>query len=214
MLASLTHLSTERGYPPGYSQFFASGQGCHVTDVDGKTYIDYMCSFGPILLGHRHPAVERAVRNQQSQGVCLTGPTARMVELGELLVEVVPWAAWAFFMKNGTDATTAAVRVARAKTGRRVVLRAPASYHGAAGLWKEARGFEGGVLPEEHAHLAPYVFNGASSVRAAIERAGDDFAGIIVAAFKWDFGEPQALPASSHMTVASLLVYDCCATAT
>ena len=64
VLASLTHMSTER-MPSNYRQFFSHGKGCHVTDVEGKTYVDYMASFGPILLGHCDPAVEKAVRRQQ-----------------------------------------------------------------------------------------------------------------------------------------------------
>lgn len=200
-IASLTHLRvsdvSQAGL--GYSQFYKSATGCHVVSVDGRRFIDYLCTYGPILLGHRHPAVEASVRRQQALGICLPGPPAAMVELSELLVDMVPFAAWAIFMKNGTDATSAAVRIARAKTGKRVILRAPASYHGASGLWKEHRGFEGGVLPEEHAHQLPFIFNDIVSVRAAADEAGDDFAGIICAAFKWDVGRPAELPTAEFL---------------
>ena len=129
-----------------------------------------------------------------------------MVELAELLVETVPFADWAYFCKNGTDATTAAVRIARAKTGKRIILRAPASYHGGAGLWQETSSFKGGVLPEEHAYQLSYKFNDIESFRAAADEAGDDFAGVICAAFRWDFGEPQVWisyhPLSNYQLVA------------
>ena len=201
VIASLTHLRvsdvSQAGL--GFSQFYESASGCHVVSVDGRRFIDYLCTYGPILLGHRHAAVEAAVRRQQDAGVCLPGPSAAMVELSELLVDMVPFAAWTIFMKNGTDATSAAVRIARAKTGKRVILRAPESYHGASGLWKEHRGFEGGVLPEEHAHQLPFTFNDVASVRAAADEAGDDFAGIICAAFKWDVGRPAELPTAEFL---------------
>jgi len=76
------HMRTE-GLPPGYPQFFARGEGCHLYDVDGRKYLDFMCSWGPIVLGHKHPEVEEAVRKQSADGDCLNGPTARMVELAE-----------------------------------------------------------------------------------------------------------------------------------
>ena len=126
VLPSLTHLSVST-LPPGYSQFYVSGDGCHVTDADGRVWLDYMASYGPNLLGHRHPVVDAAIEAQRTCGDCLAGPSARMVELAELLVGTVPWAGWAMFAKNGNDATTIAVRIARAATKRRVILRAPGS---------------------------------------------------------------------------------------
>ena len=62
------------GLPEGYPQFFARGEGCHLWDVDGRKYLDFMCSWGPVVLGHRHPAVDAAARRQMEQGDCLNGP--------------------------------------------------------------------------------------------------------------------------------------------
>ena len=95
--------------PKGYPQFFARGEGCHPWDVDGRKYLDFMCSWGPVVLGHRHPAVDAAARRQMEQGDCLNGPTERMVELAERMVGLVTHADWALFSKNGTDATTTCV---------------------------------------------------------------------------------------------------------
>ena len=193
VLPSLTHLSIST-LPPGYSQFFKSGVGCRVTDVDGKVWIDYMSSFGPVLLGHCHPAVERAIAVQRESGDCLAGPTELMVELAELLTTVVRWGSWALFAKNGSDATVIAVRAARASTGRRVVLRAPGSYHGAASIWREGSAASlaaEGVDPAVSARLVPYRWNDLSSVRKAADAAGEDWACIIVAAFRWDYGRAQ-----------------------
>src|SRR5947208_7965309 len=88
------HLRAE-ALPAGYPQFFARGQGCHLWDVNGREYIDFMCSWGPVVLGHKHPAVEAAVHRQMEQGDCLNGPTERMVELAERMVHLVGHADWA-----------------------------------------------------------------------------------------------------------------------
>ena len=72
------HLNAAR-LPEGYPQFFASADGCRVRDVDGREYIDFMCSWGPVLLGHRHPEVEAAARAQADRGDCLNGPGEVMV---------------------------------------------------------------------------------------------------------------------------------------
>nr|BFE80056.1 hypothetical protein GCM10020093_026570 [Planobispora longispora] len=107
------------------------GEGCRQFDADGREYIDLMCSWGPIVLGHRHAAVESAVAAQLAAGDCLNGPGPVFVELAELMVETIPQADWVMFSKNGTDATTQALMVARAATGRTKVLMAHGSYHGA-----------------------------------------------------------------------------------
>uniref|UniRef100_A0A6S8B488 Glutamate-1-semialdehyde 2,1-aminomutase n=1 Tax=Aplanochytrium stocchinoi TaxID=215587 RepID=A0A6S8B488_9STRA len=202
VLVSLTHLSIA-GLPKGYTQFFDRGEGCYIYDVDGKRYIDFMASFGPILLGHQHEGVDSQVRKQMLKGNCLAGPSEKMVELAELLSRVIPYAEWAYFAKNGTDSTTIAVRMARAHTGKRVILRAPSSYHGSAEIWKEGsnrRLLREGVLPEQRAYLSPYVFNDVKSVSDAVEAAGDDFAGIICPSFKWDYGFDQELPTIEFLT--------------
>src|SRR4051812_16765094 len=117
--------------PPGYPQYFTRGDGCRLWDADGREYLDFMCSWGPMVLGHHHPAVEAAAQRQAADGDCLNGPAPVLVELAELLVGLIPHADWCLLAKNGTDATTACVTIARAGTGRRKVLVARGSYHGA-----------------------------------------------------------------------------------
>jgi glutamate-1-semialdehyde 2,1-aminomutase len=94
------HLNAAR-LPDGYPQFFASAEG--VRYVDGREYIDFMCSWGPILLGHRHPEVQAAAEAQAAKGDCFDGPGEVMVELAEDLVAMLPHADWAMFQKNGGD---------------------------------------------------------------------------------------------------------------
>jgi glutamate-1-semialdehyde 2,1-aminomutase len=179
------------GLPAGYPQFFARGEGCHVWDVDGRRYVDFMCSWGPNILGHKHPAVLEAVQRQLAAGDCLNGPTERMVELAERLVRLIPAADWAMFSKNGTDATTTCVTLARAETGRRKILAARGAYHGAV-PWCTPHPL--GVTAEDRVHLIEYIYNDIDSLEAAVAKAGDDFAGLIASAFRHDYGFDQELP--------------------
>jgi glutamate-1-semialdehyde 2,1-aminomutase len=193
------------GLPAGYPQFFERGEGCHLWDVDGRRYVDFMCSWGPIILGHKHPAVTEAVQRQMAAGDCLNGPTERMVELAERLVRLVPHADWALFSKNGTDATTTCVTVARAASGRRKILAARGAYHGAV-PWCTPHPL--GVTAEDRAHLIEYVYNDVSSLEAAVDKAGDDLAGVIVSAFRHDYGFDQELPSAEFAKRARELCDD------
>jgi glutamate-1-semialdehyde 2,1-aminomutase len=179
------------GLPKGYPQFFARGEGCRLWDVDGREYVDLMCSWGPNILGHRHPAVEAAARRQAELGDCLNGPTERMVELAERLTGLVTHADWALFAKNGTDATTTAVTLARAATGKRKILVARGAYHGAI-PWCTPHPF--GVTAEDRIHIISFAYNNVESLETAAASAEGDLAGILISAFRHDFGFDQELP--------------------
>ena len=176
--------------PAEYPQFMRSGRGARVWDVDGNEYVDLMCSYGPVVLGHQHPAVEAAARAQAGLADCQNGPGPVMVELAEALVATVEHADWAMLAKNGTDATTACCTIARAQTGRRVILVATGAYHGAA-PWCTPR--PAGTTAADHANLGYYTFNDLESARTAAAAAGDDLAGILVSPFKHDAGFDQEL---------------------
>ena len=118
--------------PDVYPQFFTRAEGARLWDADGNEYIDYMCAFGPNLLGYRHPAVEAAVSAQQRLGDTMNGPSEIMVELAEKFVSMVSHADWVIFCKNGTDATTMAMMTARSHTKKRKILVAHKAYHGSA----------------------------------------------------------------------------------
>jgi glutamate-1-semialdehyde 2,1-aminomutase len=161
-----------------------------------------MCSWGPIVLGHRHAAVDEAVRKQLERGDCLNGPTDKMVELAERLVGLMPHADWALFSKNGTDATTTCVTLARGATGRRKVLLASGAYHGAV-PWCSPYPF--GVTAEDRAHVIYFKYNDVASLEAAAAQAGDDLAGILVSAFRHDYGLDQELPTPAFAARARAL---------
>jgi glutamate-1-semialdehyde 2,1-aminomutase len=116
---------------PAIPQYIARSRGARLWDVDGNEYVDLMCSWGPVILGHDDAVVEEAAERQRRQGDCLNGAAPIMVELAETLVSTVPHADWAMFAKNGTDATTMCCTIARAETGRRLILVADGAYHGA-----------------------------------------------------------------------------------
>ena len=184
------HLDAAR-LPAGYPQYYQRAEGCRLTDVDGHTVIDFMCSWGPIVLGHRNPAVEEAAARQAAQGDAMNGPAAVLVELAEAMVAQIPAADWCLFEKNGTDATTACVTIARAGTGRRKILAARGSYHGAAPWCSPSLV---GVTAEDRAHVLHYEYNDIASLENAVDQADGDLAGILVAAFRHDLGRDQEMP--------------------
>ena len=113
------HLSPQllvRGQSPC---FIERAEGCRFWDVDGHEYIDYMCAYGPVILGYNHPKVEAAVAEQKKKGDCFSLPSPLWVELAKRMVDLITSADWVTFGKNGSDVCNLAVRVARAHTGRK-----------------------------------------------------------------------------------------------
>ena len=114
------------GNPP----FIARGEGSHIFDVDGNRYIDYVGSWGPLLLGHRHPAILEALERALAVGTSFGAPTAQEVELAEAICEAVPSIEMVRLVNSGTEATMAAIRVARGFTGRDLTVKFEGCYHG------------------------------------------------------------------------------------
>jgi len=188
--------------PDVFPQFFTRAEGARLWDADGNEYIDYMCAYGPNLLGYRHPAVEAAAAAQQRLGDTMTGPSEIMVELAEKFVSMVTHADWVIFCKNGTDATTMAITVARAHTRKRKILVATKAYHGAA-PWCNPN--LTGILPEERAHIIQYEYNNSASLADAFRAAGNDVAGVFASAFRHDVFDDQDLPAREYAETARAL---------
>ena len=114
------------GNPP----FIARGEGSHLFDVDGNEYIDYVGSWGPLLLGHRHPAIVSAVREALETGTSFGAPTEREVEMAEAIREALPSMEMVRLVNSGTEATMSALRVARGFTGRDLIVKFEGCYHG------------------------------------------------------------------------------------
>ena len=110
--------------------FIQRGRGANLWDADGQMYIDYVGSWGPMILGHAHPKVLTAIQNAMRDGTSFGAPTAREVEMAETLAAAIPSVEMVRLVSSGTEATTAAIRLARASTGRPAILKFDGCYHG------------------------------------------------------------------------------------
>ena len=169
--------------------FVARARGACLTDVDGKTYLDYVCSWGPLILGHAHPAVLDAIRGAAERGWSYGAPCEAEVELAELVRQRMPSIEMIRFVNSGTEATMAAVRVARAATQRSVILKFEGCYHGHADsfLVKAGSGVATLGLPDSPgvpaalAELTVTVpFNDRPAVEDVFARRGKEIATVIV----------------------------------
>ena len=192
------HMAT-RSIAPGYPQFFSRADGCRVWDADGNEYIDFMCAWGPNVLGYHHPAVDAAAAEQLRVVDSGNGPTETLVELAETLTSTLDHADWCLFEKNGSDATTACVTIARTATGKRKVIMAKGAYHGAV-PWCSPSVI--GVTAEDRAHLITFDWGDTASLEAAVAQAGGDLAAIILTAFRHDVGRDQELPTQAFLSAA------------
>jgi glutamate-1-semialdehyde 2,1-aminomutase len=179
-----------------YPWYVDSGEGATITDVDGRSYIDLMGSYGPNLLGHGHPRVEQAATRQRLRGDSMGAQAPVAVELAEFLSARFEPVDWVFVGKNGSDATSYALRVARLATGRSRVLIAEAAYH-TAHDWGTI--FEAGV-PAPHSSLTSrFVYNDAESLRAAVDAADGDVAAIMLTPFHQGYFATPVLPTESFL---------------
>ena len=118
----------------GAPRFIASGSGAWMTDVDGNRYLDYVLSWGPLVLGHAHPAVVAALTDALPRGTSYGAPTALESELAERIIAIVPSVEMIRFVNSGTEATMSALRLARAATGRDKIVKFAGCYHGHADM--------------------------------------------------------------------------------
>src|SRR5690349_10974384 len=114
----------------GTPRFFAKGQGAYITDVDGKEYVDYVGSWGPMILGHAHPEVVKAVTEKAAFGLSFGAPTEIELEMATLLCELLPSMEQVRLVSSGTEATMSALRLARGFTGRKIIIKFEGCYHG------------------------------------------------------------------------------------
>jgi glutamate-1-semialdehyde 2,1-aminomutase len=179
------------GEPP----FIVAGEGARVRDADGREYIDLVCSWGPLIAGHAHPAVVAAITAQAARGTSYGMPTPGEVELAELITAALPSVEMLRFVSSGTEATMSALRLARAATGRDAVLKFAGCYHGHADalLAKAGSGVATLGLPDSAgvpAATAAGTLTLAFNDLAAAEQAADatPLAAIIVEPYAGNMG--------------------------
>ena len=125
-----------------YPLFMSKAKGAYFWDLDGNRFIDYMCAYGPNFLGYNDPDVDAAALEQMKKGNCVTLASDLLIDFAEEMVNTINMADWAFFAKNGGDATSFAVMIARAYTNRKKVVLVSGYYHGVA-PWMQKLGYAG-----------------------------------------------------------------------
>ncbi|MBN2360898.1 MAG: aminotransferase class III-fold pyridoxal phosphate-dependent enzyme [Deltaproteobacteria bacterium] len=191
------HMSPAPLVPPTAYPFFAArGKGSRFWDVDGNEFIDYMCAYGPMVLGYNHPVVDEAVRKQLEQGNTLTAPAPIMVELAEYLVELIAGAGFAYFAKNGGDMTSYATMIARSATGRKKIVAIKGGYHGVAS-WMQGGGHHG-VVDEDVENMIRIPWNDVAAFEKAIARHPGQIAGFIATPYHHPTFVDNELPAEGY----------------
>lgn len=165
------HLGPANGcfIPKEAFPFFSDhAEGAYFWDVDGNRFIDYMCAYGPNILGYNDPDVDRAAMEQAKRGNCVVSPSSVMIDFAEELVSTVAMADWAFFAKNGGDVTSLAIMTARAATNRKKTILVRGNYHGVA-PWTQGYGC-GGVLAEERSNNLYVDWNDYEQVENLVKK--------------------------------------------
>ena len=207
----------------GEPLFFERGQGAYLFDVDGNRYIDYIGSWGPMILGHAHPRVLDAITRAARCGTSFGAPTNTESDLAELLIEAVPSIEKVRLVSSGTEATMSAIRLARGYTGRDVVVKFAGNYHGhvdsllvAAGSAAATLGVPNspGVTAANARDTLVLDYNNATAVQSAFDQHGPRIAAVIVEPIAGNMGcvppSPQFLHALRDLTRrhGALLIFD------
>lgn len=187
----------------GTPRFIREASGAKVIDAEGKEYIDYVASWGPMILGHRHPDVVRAIREAAGRGTSYGAPTEAEITMAKKIVDAFPSIEMVRMMSSGTEATMTAIRLARGYTGREMIIKFTGCYHGhadsllvKAGSGVATLGIPGSPgIPARLAELTLSLpYNDAKAVREAINHFGSDLACIIVEPVAGNMGVVPPLP--------------------
>jgi glutamate-1-semialdehyde 2,1-aminomutase len=183
--------------------FIEKASGSRIVDADGNAYIDYVGSWGPMILGHRHPEVVAAVRETLERGMSFGAPTDLETRLAQMVIEAVPAVDMVRMVNSGTEATMSAVRLARGYTGRDKIVKFDGCYHGHADALLVAAGSGVATLaipgspgiPEAFAaHTLSLPYNDADTFRRVMKKQGDAIAAVIVEPVAGNMGLVTPLP--------------------
>lgn len=173
----------------GTPRFIARAEGAHIVDADGRRYIDYIGSWGPMILGHGHPAVLEAVQQAAREGFSFGAPTEREVELAEEILKLVPSVEQVRLVSSGTEAAMSALRLARGATGRDMIVKFEGCYHGHAdallvkagsGLATFGNPTSAGVPAEVVQHTLVLTYNHVEQLDEAFALHGDQIACVVI----------------------------------
>src|SRR5690242_16021751 len=173
----------------GNPVFIARGEGSHIFDTDGNKYIDYVGSWGPLLLGHRHPAILEALQRALTIGTSFGAPTSQEIELAEEICAAVPSIEMVRLVNSGTEATMSAIRVARGFTGRDLIVKFEGCYHGHVDslLVKAGSGMATLAIADTQGVPKPFAdttlalpFNSTDALEQAFRVHGERIAAVIV----------------------------------
>ncbi|RNB54372.1 glutamate-1-semialdehyde-2,1-aminomutase [Brevibacillus gelatini] len=187
----------------GNPVYIAKGEGSRIFDVDGNSYIDYIGSWGPLILGHAHPRVLAAITEVAALGTSFGAPTERETEMAKLVCELVPSVEVVRMVNSGTEATMSALRLARGYTKRNKIMKFEGCYHGHADslLIKAGSGVATLGLPDSPGvpegtalNTITVPYNDLDSVKLAFETFGDDLAAVIVEPIGGNMGVVPPLP--------------------
>ncbi len=207
----------------GYPIFIDHGEGVYLHDLDGNRYLDYIASWGPLILGHAHPRVVDAVERALRKGATFGAPTELESELAELVIAAVPSIEMVRFVSSGTEASMSAIRLARGYTGRDVVVKFAGCYHGhvdsllvQAGSSATTLGVPNspGVPAGCTADTLPLRFNDSDGLQAAFRMHGSRIAGVILEPVVGNMGlvapRPEFLAELRRLTAqhGAILIYD------
>lgn len=207
----------------GTPLFIAKAKGSKIYDADGNEYVDYVGSWGPMILGHAHPAVVRAVRDAVEKGTSYGAPTELEIEMAKLVVEAVPSIEKVRFVSSGTEAVMSAIRLARGYTGREKIIKFEGCYHGhsdsllaKAGSGLLTLGIPGtpGVTEGTAKDTIVLPYNNLEAVKEAFEKEGENIACVIVEPIAGNMGvvppKPGFLEGLRKITMeyGALLIFD------
>ncbi len=176
-----------------YPLFGDRAKGSYFWDADGHRFIDYMCAYGPNILGYGDPDVDEAARRQREKGDCMTSPSPVMIDFAELLVDTVASADWAFFAKNGNDVTTLAVMAARAYTHRKKIVFFKGYYHGIS-AWTQKIDYAG-IIEEDVANNLYLDWNDPDALDRVFAENKDEIAAVIAQPYMHGNFKDNELPA-------------------
>ena len=176
--------------------FSERAEGSYMWDVDGNRYIDYMCAYGPNVLGYNDPDVNAAAMKQAELANCTTTPSYKMVEFAELMVDTVASADWAFFAKNGNDTTQAAIMCARYHTHKKKIIFVNGFYHGVS-MWTQKLDYPG-VLPEDVANNLYVDWNDIPALEKLIAENKGEIAAFIATPYMHGNFVDNVLPADGY----------------